>query len=291
MKNPILVSVHMITYGHEKYIKKAIEGVLMQACNFEIELIISNDCSPDNTDSIINEIIKNDSRASSINYSKHIQNIGMMPNFIFTLQKAKGKYIAICEGDDYWTDPYKLQKQVDFLEEHLDYNLVGHYAINSNQEKLGYFEKDTFSFDDIYYRNLRIPTASLVFRNNLEIPDWFFKIYGGDRAIIFLNSTKGKIKILPFLGSFYRIHPGGVEQLYKKEKFKYPIRCINEEIIYYTMIKKLPKGIRIFKKIIKYHFYILAYSFIKIRIDYFFKALFSLLLFFAIKKVKIEYKA
>ena len=295
MSFPYLVSIRLMVYNHEDYIHEAIEGILNQKTNFLVEVVIGDDFSTDrslelirayqNTRTIHFKILE---RKIGDQYWKKRQELGRLYNFINIVENCSGKYIALLDGDDYWTDPYKLQKQVDFLEANQDYNLVGHHAINSKQEKLGNFDKDTFTFDTIYFRNIRIPTASLVFRNNLEISDWFYKIYGGDRALIYLNSVKGKIKILPFDGSFYRIHAGGVEQLYKKDKFKYPIRCINEEIIYYHLINKLPKGFFLFKKIIKYHFYIIAYSIIKIRIDYFFKTFFSLLLFLIIRKVSIK---
>lgn len=111
----------MITYGHEKFIEQAINGVLMQECDFEVELIIANDCSPDQTDSVIQNIIANHPKSSRIKYFKHDKNIGMMPNFISALQQCNGKYIALCEGDDYWTDSLKLQKQFDILENNPDY--------------------------------------------------------------------------------------------------------------------------------------------------------------------------
>ncbi|MDO9260985.1 MAG: glycosyltransferase, partial [Flavobacteriaceae bacterium] len=114
MKDKPTVSVCMITYNHENYIQQAIEGVLMQTCNFEVELIIANDCATDKTDEVIQEIIKNHPNSSWIKYTNHSQNKGMMPNFIWAMQQCKGKYIALCEGDDYWTDPLKLQKQVEF---------------------------------------------------------------------------------------------------------------------------------------------------------------------------------
>ena len=118
------VSVVMITYGHENYITEAIEGVLMQQCDFDIELIIANDCSPDNTDFFIKKIIKEHPKAHLIKYFKHEKNKGMLPNFIWALQQAKAKYIALCEGDDYWIDPLKLQKQVEFLEKNDSYGAV-----------------------------------------------------------------------------------------------------------------------------------------------------------------------
>lgn len=117
------VSVVTITYGHQDYILDTLKGVLMQEYIGEIEFIIANDNSPDETDRVVTEFLNTNSIPSrfEIKYTKHEKNLGMMPNFIWALKQAKGKYIALCEGDDYWTDPLKLQKQVDFLEENGGY--------------------------------------------------------------------------------------------------------------------------------------------------------------------------
>lgn len=273
------------------YLRECFDGFLMQKTTFSFEVVIHDDCSTDGTQDIIKEyaekypniffpLIQKENQ-----YSKGVR--GMMARFNFP--RCRGKYLALCEGDDYWTDPYKLQKQVDFLEDNIDYNLVGHKAIDSLGKIRGDFEKDTYCFDDIYYRNVRIPTASLMFRNNIEFPTWISKLYGGDRALIFLNAQKGKLKILPFTGSIYRIHEEGIEQLYKKEKFMMPIRNINEEIVYYQLIQKLPKRSVIYKRIIKNHLYILIQSIMKFKIRYFFMAIQSLILFLTIRKVKVKF--
>ena len=111
----------MITYNHEDYISQAIEGVLMQKTNFLIELIIGEDCSTDKTREIC---IKYQQQYSDIiKLQLPETNKGMMRNFIENMQAAQGKYIAICEGDDYWIDPLKLQKQVDFLEANKEFGL------------------------------------------------------------------------------------------------------------------------------------------------------------------------
>ena len=123
MNKPI-VSVVMITYNHEKYIQQAVEGVLMQQTDFPIELIIADDASPDQTEKIVTTIKKKHPNGNWIKYTRHLQNKGMTENFMWALGQAQGKYIALCEGDDYWTDPYKLQKQVDFLEANEEYGLV-----------------------------------------------------------------------------------------------------------------------------------------------------------------------
>ena len=121
------ISVVSITYGHQDYILETIKGVLMQKYNGDIEFIIANDNSPDDTHRVVTEFLDNSTIPSNVNikYTKHENNLGMMPNFIWALQQANGKYIALCEGDDYWTDPLKLQKQVSFLEANLEYGLIG----------------------------------------------------------------------------------------------------------------------------------------------------------------------
>ena len=111
----------MLTYGHEKFIQQSIEGVFQQKTNFIVELIIANDNSPDETDDIVKSVISNAPSNIQINYKRHSTNLGMMRNFIWALKEAKGKYVAICEGDDYWTDKKKLQVQKDFLESNPEY--------------------------------------------------------------------------------------------------------------------------------------------------------------------------
>ena len=107
MKSPI-VTISCITYNHEKFIAQAIEGFLMQKTNFEIEILIHDDASTDNTASIIREYEKNDSRIKVIYQSENQFSKGVKPSLKFLWPIARGKYIALCEGDDYWTDPYKL---------------------------------------------------------------------------------------------------------------------------------------------------------------------------------------
>jgi glycosyltransferase involved in cell wall biosynthesis len=125
MKIP-LVTCACITYNHEKFIKNTIEGFLMQKTNFPIEIIIHDDASTDQTTQIVKTFAKKYPDLISFILQKENQYSKVQGTiyhkFIYPI--AKGKYIALCEGDDYWTDPYKLQKQVDFLEENMDYGLV-----------------------------------------------------------------------------------------------------------------------------------------------------------------------
>jgi glycosyltransferase involved in cell wall biosynthesis len=115
------VSICMITYNQEPYIRQAIEGVLAQQCDFQYELVIGEDHSKDKTFNICMEYASKHPEIKLLSYNA---NIGIVKNFIRTLQACSKKYIAFCEGDDFWIDPYKLQKQVEFLEKNPEYVMV-----------------------------------------------------------------------------------------------------------------------------------------------------------------------
>jgi glycosyltransferase involved in cell wall biosynthesis len=121
MNNP-LVSIKTMTYNHAPYISKCIEGVLMQKTDFNFELVIGEDCSTDGTREICKEYAERYPDIIKLEISA--SNVGARINSLRADNACVGKYIAFCEGDDYWTDPYKLQKQVDFLEANPDYGLV-----------------------------------------------------------------------------------------------------------------------------------------------------------------------
>ena len=119
-----LVSVRCLTYNQKKYIKDALDGFVKQITDFSFEVIVHDDASTDGTAAIVKEyaekypdIIKPIFETEN-QYSKHDGSLRRIMN-----EACKGKYIAYCEGDDYWTDPYKLQKQVSFLEKHPDYSM------------------------------------------------------------------------------------------------------------------------------------------------------------------------
>jgi glycosyltransferase involved in cell wall biosynthesis len=170
-----MVSVVMITYNHEKYIAEAMNGVFMQKCDFDIEFIIANDKSTDTTNRVINEIIDQTTIADHLKmrYYNHPDNKGMMKNFIWSLQPAKGWYITLCEGDDYWTDPLKLQKQVDFLEGNEEFNgvftnidLLTNSTFTKNALKSKH--KKDLSLDS-FFIDAWIRTLTILFKTNLII--------------------------------------------------------------------------------------------------------------------------
>lgn len=248
----ITVSVFMITYNHEGYIAQALDSILMQKTNFKYEIVIGEDCSTDATRKIILKYAKK--HPGIFQLLLHKTNIGMMPNIIATLKACGGKYIALCEGDDYWTDPLKLQKQVDFLEGAVGYSGCFHDCkIVVDQEKEGYLrvgirviEKNVTLISLINENN--IATASIVFKNFLQdIPNYWSKTIKGDYAIMIAVAEQGLIKYLPEVMSVYRVHEGGIwsskSQIYhEKEGIKFcdllmSEYCENSEIVETLKIK------------------------------------------------------
>jgi glycosyltransferase involved in cell wall biosynthesis len=162
-----LVSVVVITYNHEEFIGQAIESILMQECDFEFELIIADDCSPDNTKVII-ENFRNHPKFNCIKYFRHDFNKGVIRNFVWALEQCIGIYTAICEGDDYWIDPLKLSKQVAQLKNNLTCSAV---VSNGYIVKNGSILKDFNAYlktgeisTDLIFSNWLFPTASIMFR-------------------------------------------------------------------------------------------------------------------------------
>ncbi len=123
-KSNILVSIVCITYNHEPYLRKALDGFLMQQTTFPVEIILAEDCSTDATRAICEEYAAR--YPDKIRYIVRGHNVGYNQNEYEAMQAARGKYIAFCEGDDYWTVPDKLQRQVDWLEAHPDYSVCWH---------------------------------------------------------------------------------------------------------------------------------------------------------------------
>jgi glycosyltransferase involved in cell wall biosynthesis len=217
----IVVSVIMITYGHEKYIRQSVESIISQECDFDFELIISNDCSPDDTDAVIFSIFKENSKSHVIKYFSHEINKGMVSNFLWSLDLAKGDYVALCEGDDYWTDMKKLQKQVDFLRSSPKYSATVHAALIEDtitpfniglQYDLGN-DFDLSMFDIISKGGSVYPTCSLVARKDfLDLIPWKdFSVHGDFISIVFLRKF-GLIRFFSKKMACYRIHVNGVHQ-------------------------------------------------------------------------------
>jgi glycosyltransferase involved in cell wall biosynthesis len=218
MDDEPLVSVICITYNHEKYIRDAIEGLLIQKTRFPIEIYIHDDCSTDATPGIIQEYAaKHYKLIKPIYQSVNQYSLGKKITPI-VLPYCKGKYIALCEGDDYWTDPYKLQKQSDFLEKHPECALCFHAVeiiseIADQGAKIAtpHKKKSIYTLKDLLKGNF-IHTCSVMFRRGLfgEFPDWFYKAATADWPLHILNAQYGDIGYINEIMGAYRVHSGGI---------------------------------------------------------------------------------
>ena len=202
------ISISCITFNHEKFIRNALDGILMQETTFPVEILIHDDASTDNTSKIIQEYerkypdIINPIYQSENQYSKNIR-IG--PNFQYP--RVKGKYYAPCEGDDYWIDPYKLQKQVDFLEANLEYVICGHDRRRVDEHNQVILETEKL------YGPIKLYTQCVVFRSAyLEDFSKYIapKLTIGDFPLFLYLSIYGKSKVLDFIGACYRVSDSGV---------------------------------------------------------------------------------
>lgn len=219
--NEIIVSVCCITYNHEKYIADAIESFLMQKTEFQYEILIGDDCSTDDTRRIIEMYCeKYPGRIRLISPSK---NLGGIRNQIALMNRANGKYIAMCDGDDFWTNPFKLQKQVDFLEANPDYVICCHYTRVIDDNYITQYVHAApvpleFTYEDLLFgKREETRICSLMVKNTEEVrrignENWYFDTYGAD-VIFKLHatlSTGKKVYVLPEVMSCYRIHSGGI---------------------------------------------------------------------------------
>lgn len=224
MISKVKVSVCMITFNHELYIKQAIESVFKQEGNFEIELVIGDDASTDRTVEIIKSI-KPPSHVTLVPILRKV-NLGMMQNFVQTLSQCEGKYIAMLDGDDYWIDPNKIQQQVDFLENNAHFAICFHpVKIDSGSGKIVLDtvlkSQEISTIYDLARGNF-MHTCSVVFRAGLfeSFPDVFYKSTVGDYFLHMLNAQHGKIKRLPEAMGVYRVHSGGVWSMQPNMDFK-----------------------------------------------------------------------
>lgn len=219
-EEPVVVSVCCITYNHAKYIKQCLDGIIAQKTSFKYEIIINDDCSTDGTTEIVKryadeypELIRPIFHEEN-QWSKGIKRI--LATFVYP--QAKGKYIALCEGDDYWIDPYKLQKQVAILENNIDCSLVlsNGYTGPSYKDRniINPYGEQPSGYIDIHSLLISsgglVPTASMCYRSSLnKMPEFFYDCPVGDKPLRMWCAINGRVFYDNTPQVFYRQNVGG----------------------------------------------------------------------------------
>jgi glycosyltransferase involved in cell wall biosynthesis len=269
------VSVAMITFNHERFIHEAINSILSQKTDFHFELVLGEDHSTDSTRHICEEYVQK--YPEKIRLLPSNKNLGMIPNLIRTFQACLGQYIAFLEGDDYWTDALKLQKQVDFLDANPDYGLVhtdfDHYVqstglltksfIKSSRQKIKYQQSPNYIKWAIMGK-AKISTCTICFRksvydNHIDIEEYYNPLLekSGDLVLLATISNYSKVKFFNESTALKRelLESASQSQDYKKKidftigisnTNEYYAKKLNVPIKYTYQVQK-----RIAKRIIK----------------------------------------
>jgi len=209
------VSVAMITYNHEPYIAQAVESVMMQETSFPYELVIGEDASTDRSREIVEAMRRR--FPDRIRLLPAGPNVGMNRNLVRTIEACRGEYVALLEGDDYWTAHDKLQRQVSFLTSNPGCAICCHAVLTLAQDGTIAPPSDqsgqirpVSTLEDLLRRNF-IKTCSVMFRARLfgEFPAWFYDLPWGDYPLNILNAHYGDIGYLENVMAIYREHAAG----------------------------------------------------------------------------------
>ncbi|MDR0335646.1 MAG: glycosyltransferase [Planctomycetaceae bacterium] len=218
-----MVSVCTTTYNAEPYIRQTIDGVLMQQTNFDFEYVIADDASQDRTADLIRDYAE--CYPEKIRFRRNEKNMGLNANFMKTMLECRGKYIALLDGDDYWTDPNKLQFQVDFMESHAECAFCGTasqlYYQDKNEFSPGHPELPVdddsiryFGIEEMYHPfPFWIPTHSILLRREyVDFPPWFLNAVFVDRALRLILTLKGNAAYINRTTCVYRKHDSNVSK-------------------------------------------------------------------------------
>lgn len=218
-----VVSIISLTYNQEKYVRECFEGFLMQQTSFPFEVLVYDDASTDTTPEIIRQYadkypdIFKPTLYKENNYSRGLGYVGLYDG----IKNAQGKYVAYCEGDDYWTDPLKLQKQVDFLDSHPEYEICAN-EIRIKNDRYKHLDgllfsqfcnnlfvsttKKHYSFEDALTGNI-FHVSSLVYRNfDVVLPDWIHRVSAFDMVFYMILAKEGDMFVMPEVMGVYRSH-------------------------------------------------------------------------------------
>lgn len=252
-----LVSISCITYNHVNFIRDAIEGFLMQETTFPVEILIHDDASTDGTVDIIREYAEKYPHLFKPIYQTENQySKGVKISSTYNFPRAQGKYIALCEGDDYWTDPMKLQKQVEFLEENEDYSFSCHRfklkdelsgLINDDQiANLSEWSDAGMIIDlDLFFKDWATQTLTMVIRNEYLTNKNHIKYkYYRDFHNVFYLLLNGVGYCQNFFGGIYRLHNGGIHS---------KVSVLEQQEILVLILNELSKQHRDLKKLYEYY--------------------------------------
>ncbi|WP_321532015.1 glycosyltransferase [uncultured Desulfuromonas sp.] len=244
-----LVSICCTTYNHESFIEDALKGFLIQKTSFPFEILIRDDASTDLTPEIVRKYESLYSTIIKVIYESENQYSKGVRPLKALMGIARGKYIAVCEGDDYWTDPLKLQKQIDFLEENDDYVVTFHDAIIVNNEgglvsrsKLAEDQKRDYLANDLVTEG-RLLTLTMCFRNVInDYPAEYDRVFNCDRFLMVLLGLHGKAKYMgdEIEPAVYRQHSGGIWSGMKNTEQQF--QNLNTMIHIYTYLKRIEKN-------------------------------------------------
>lgn len=250
-----VVSIVCMTFNHQDFIRKTLDGFVFQKTSFPIEIIVHDDASTDKTVEIVREFELNYPSVFKPIYQKENQyslEKGRVTRLCF--EAARGKYISFCEGDDYWTDPLKLQKQVDFFQKHNNVSMVhtGYSILNMKRNTLSPYEfkdaSEPFTTVSNYLFNAQIRTLTVMidlrFKNSiLDLLKEKFIIETPllDRPMFLLLSQLGKIGFINEDMGVYRIASGQSASNFSYPKkyyeFSKRVNLINQELVDYLNIK------------------------------------------------------
>lgn len=208
------VSVLVTTYKHEQFIGQALESALMQEANFPFEVVVGEDKSPDRTLEIVEQYRQR--HPDKIRLIARERNLGS-GNFVETYGACRGEYVAILEGDDYWTSAEKLQVQADALDARPDWVLCFHavQVVRDDGREPHYLfppgRRAVSTLDDLLKMNF-VPTCSAMFRNRVVVkfPEWYAALALGDWPFFILLAQHGQLGYLDRVMATYRTHLGGI---------------------------------------------------------------------------------
>lgn len=260
MQEP-LVSICCLVYNHEPYLRQCFDGFVMQQTNFPIEVLVHDDASTDNSASIIREYTyKYPDLFKPIYQTENQYSKGVGVTRVYQFPRAKGKYIAMCEGDDYWIDPLKLQKQVDFLENNPAYGLVhtGYKTSKGNVYKNQKFNKNGNYLKDFLIGRKIIATLTILFSKKIynQTPKFTIqeKFKVGDLPLRIELAKTSKIKYLNDVTAVYRIldksasHSPNIEEVINFQKKTLLIRLFY--IRQYQLQKLRKKSFKTFYSVV-----------------------------------------